>query len=126
MLNQLITKAKAMGIHTEIQTFLGEGYHWYDQQSNTIMLDNTAENIGMIDIIHEYIHHLQWTGGYRQQMINELNTREYNARSFEYHAEIVALHYEEFIVDGQLNIHEILSYYDDIIAYFNENGDCIN
>ena len=120
MLNQLITKAKAMGVDIDVKTFEGNGFHYYDQQSNTIMLDNTADNIGMIDIIHEYIHHLQWTGGYRLQMIKELNTREYDARSFEYHAEIVALHYEEFMIDGQLNKQEILSYYEDIIAYFNE------
>ena len=126
MLKQLVNKAEAIGVDIDIKMFEGNGFHYYDQQSNTIMLDSTAEEITMVDIVHEYVHHLQWTKGYKQMMIEELNTKEYDARSYEYHAEIVGLHYNEFLTEDKLNITEILSYYEDIIAYFYENGDCIN
>lgn len=125
MLNKLITKAKEIGVNIGIEAFKGEGYHYYDQVNNKIMLDNTAEEITMVDIVHEYTHHLQWTNGYRLQMIKELNTKEYDQRSYEYHAEIVGTHYEEFLINGKLNVTEILSYYEDIIAYFYNEGELI-
>lgn len=122
MFKQLITKAKEIGVDIDIKIFKGEGYHYYDPCSHRIMLDNTAEEITMVDIVHEYVHHLQWTEDkyYRDIMIKELNTKEYDARSFEYHAEIIGMNYETFMLKGKLNIKEILSYYDDIIAYFYE------
>lgn len=118
-MKQLIQIARQLGIHIEINTFHGNGYHWYDQINNIIMLDDTAEEITIEDIVHEYVHSLQWQEGYRDIIIKELDNND--VMSHEYHAELVCTHYEDYIDNnGKLNKKDILSYYDDIVAYLYE------
>lgn len=118
-IKELKEQAVYMGVDINIELFNGEGYHYYDTITSTIMLDNTSDNITIEDIIHEYTHHLQWVGGYRGLVARELE-KDFNLRSFEYHAELTCTNYDKFLVEGKLNKKEILSYYEDIIAYFYE------
>lgn len=117
---EILLKAKEIGINIPIKYFDGEGeYHYFDQINHCIMLDSTIEEITLVDIVHEFTHYLQWTEGYKDTMISELD-KEYDARSFEYHAEIVGLNWSTFLLEGKLNTKEILSYYDDILEIFNK------
>lgn len=114
---------RKLGIRIGIQYVNGTGVaHYYDHVNDVIVIDVNAEEPDMVSIVHEYVHYLQWHNGYRKLICWELDNIPYNKRSFEYHAEAICTHIDEFTrEDGKLNITEILSYYDDIVACFYEN-----
>lgn len=111
----LINKAREIGIDIPVQLFNGTGeYHYYDTNTNIIMLDSNAR-IDLESIVHEYTHHLQITHGYSKLVIEELNNTPYSKRKHEMHAEFVATHLDEFLLDGKLNTKDILDFFDMII-----------
>ena len=113
---------KELGINIGIQYINGKGeYNYYDHINNIIVIDVNSEDTSIESIVHEYVHHLQWCNGYRQQIIWEIDNIPYNKRSFEYHAELVCTHIDEFTnEEGKLDITNILNYYDDIVDVFYE------
>ena len=116
---------KQLGINIPVQYINGTGnYHYYDQINGMIIVDLNAQLDDLLQsIVHEYIHHLQWMNGYRKMMIWELNNLSYDKRTYEYHAEYVCTHIEDFTTeDGKLDIEDLLNYYDNIIDYFYEEG----
>ena len=111
---------KQLGINVGIQYINGTGVaHYYDYINDIIVIDLNAQLDDLMEsIVHEYIHHVQYMNGYRRLITDELNM-QYNKRTHEMHAEYVCTHIEDFLrEDGKLNITDILSYYDDIVAYF--------
>lgn len=115
---------RKLGINIPIQYINGTGnYHYYDQVNDIIVVDLNAQLDDLLQsIIHEYVHHLQWMNGYRKMMIWELSNVSYNKRAFEYHAEYVCTHVNDFVRDdGRLNISNILAFYDNIIGYLYED-----
>ena len=116
-------KIKQLGINIPIQYINGTGnYHYYDQVNNIIVIDLNAQLDDLMEsIVHEYIHHIQWCNGYRKLMVWEIDNIPYDKRSFEYHAELVCTHIDEFTnEEGKLDITNILNYYDDIVDVFYE------
>ena len=117
----LYEQLKRLGIRIGIQMINGTGdHHYYDQVNNIIVIDLNAQLDDLMEsIVHEYIHHIQWCNGYRKLMVWEIDNIPYDKRSFEYHAELVCTHIDEFTnEEGKLDITNILNYYDDIVDVF--------
>ena len=118
----LYEQLKRLGIRIGIQMINGTGVaHYYDHINDVIVIDVNAKEPDIVSIVHEYIHYLQWHNGYRKLMVWEIDNIPYDKRSFEYHAELVCTHIDEFTDEnGKLNITDILNYYDDIVDVFYE------
>lgn len=113
---------KELGINIGVQVINGTGVaHYYDHINDVIVIDANAEEPDITSIVHEYVHYLQWHNGYRKLIVWELDNVPYDKRSFEYHAELVCTHIDEFTnEEGKLDITNILNYYDDIVDVFYE------